>query len=514
MEEVVTYDNAMFSHYTGILEFESERVAISGGYDYGPVLQAAIEYVMTNGGGTVILPPGDFRTESMTYSHLDSYDSNDNQSPIAIIGATPVYADLFNSKKKNVTRLIKKSAGTILGINFTPTKAVAVSGVWRNLTIRNIAFYGVGSFDEKYTNVFKSTSAIDAIEMRNSSIVLEDCFFWGLRKGVAQPATVNGYDNYCDQSTYNRLGFTKMGTTWLELQRPDASTIDNIYGYDMARTCQNGVYVRKAESLEVGKVLCAGKSMHLAQDFKLVNFVGVKSAKIGCIYGERIEGLLINLENDCADITISEIGARQYGKTHVKARNSRNIKIETIHTHLEEGKVLSPNDTGDFQTYDTLQTLPPDIDVDASVYNLRIGQTTFRNGVHQADGTFTETTLRTVPRMTKSAKGVFGIDDYIIMVYHNGTSIVARAHGVDIEWSELCGSAPTYNATTGEFTFPAGGIFGNSPAAIPVGRRHPTTGVRNVAFPSGSNPFKVDLLTTADQPVATTDVAFNILVKF
>lgn len=499
--------------YTGLLEFEDKRVAIADGYDYGPVLQEAIKFIMTNGGGTLICPPGDFRMESTSYTHLDSYNpSSDIHSPLAIIGATPVYADLFNSTKRNVTRFIKKTAGVILGVNYNPKQEAVVPGVWRNLTVRNIAFYGAGTFDSKYKDAFASTDPIDAIEMRNSAIVLEDCLFWGLRKGVSQPATVNGYDNYCDQSTFNRLGFTKMGHTWLELQRPDASTIDNIYGYDMAKTCENGVYVRKAESLEVGKVLCAGKSMHLAQNFKLVNFVGVKAAKISSLYGERIEGLLINLENGCADIEIGQIGARQYGKTHLKARNTRNLEIKHMHTHLEEGKVLSASDTGNYQTFDTV-SLPNDIDVDASVYNVRIGKTTFRNGVHQSDGTFTETTLRTEPRMDKAAKGVFGIDDYILTIYHDGTSIKARVHGVDLDWNEFAGGIPTYNAMSGELTFPQTGIFSNTPSVFVCGRKSPT-GVRNIPYIVSNNPLKVELLNTNFQPVSEADLAFTLLVKF
>jgi hypothetical protein len=385
--------------------------------------------------------------------------------------------------------------------------------VWRNFTVRNIAFYGGGTYDSKYTSAFASTIPVDAIEMHNSAIVLEDCFFWGLRKGVAQPATINGVDDYCDQSVYNRLGFTKMGDTWLELQRPDASSIDNIYGYDMAKTCQNGVYARKGEAFEVGKVLCAGKSMHLAQSFKLVNFTGVKASKIGTVYGERIEGLLINLENDCADIDVSQVGGRQYGKTLVKARNTRNLTLHNLHTHYEEGKVLSASDTGSYTTYDTI-TLPYDIDVDITVYNTRVGKCTFRNGVHDGSGNFTETSLRTEPRMPKTAKAVYGIDDYILTIYHNGTSLVARVHGVDLDWTEFCGGTPTYNATTGLLTFPATGIFGNQPSAMVTGRKHPTTGVRNLPFITTNNPLTIELLKTDFTPVAAVDVAISLLVKY
>ncbi|MFS0904126.1 hypothetical protein AB3N02_13815 [Priestia aryabhattai] len=498
-------------HYISLLKYDSLKVVITDGYDYAPVLQACINEIMKAGGGKVICPPGSFRIESTVYIHSTALSSEEVKSPITIEGAVPVVADLYNSVSKNVTRFIKKTAGVMIAVNWNQSSECVITSVARNITIRNIGFYGSGVLDTKYTKVYATVTATDAIEMRNAAINLEDSIFWTLRYGVNQPDTVLGVDNYCDQSNYKRLGFFNMGHSWLYLNRPDASTIDNIYGYDQAKTCVNGVFVRKAESLEVGKVLCAGKAMHLAQNFNLVNLNRVSGLTVSSIYGERIEGLLVNCYNGCQNITIENLGVRHYGKTYIKARDTRNLKFN-ITAHVEEGVYLdTATDPGDYSQYTAIANpLPIEVDIDITCFDVTVGKCALRNGVH-GGGEFTETTLRTAPRMNKTAKGVFGDQPTIITVYHNGSAIVPRAHGVDLDWSELFGGTPTYNSTTGTLTFPASGKFGNLPSAVATPRKSPT-GVRNIPYIVSNNPLTIELRKFDDSIVTTADIAFTLLV--
>jgi len=366
-------------------------------------IQKAIVFVMTNGGGTVFFPPGNYQINKTIYTHTNAMDANDILSPLTLEGATPVFADLFNSKKRNVSRFVKKNSGAMFTTNYTESGTVRVGGVWRNFTIKNFAFAGLGTLDTKYTNIFASTYATDAIEMRNTSINLKDCYFSTLRRAVYQPDIVGSGDNYCDQSVYERLSFRNMGEGWLRLMRPDASTFLNLNGYDMAKTATYGVYVKKGESFAIRDILCAGKGMHLATGFKMVDLYGVKGVEVDKLYAERLEGLLVNVDGDSKNVKVDGIDVRQYGKTMIKARNVHGLEIDNLYQHIEEKKVLSASDTGDFTTFDTLSSLPYDIDLDSSCTNVTIGErTVFRGGTHDGVGSLPESssdTWRYVPNM-------------------------------------------------------------------------------------------------------------------
>jgi hypothetical protein len=122
-----------------IKKWEHLKVAVAGGWDWSPVLQAAIKYVMERGGGTIWCPDDDYTFYGDVYTHPSNLDMNYKYSPITIEGITPVYADLYNTTKK-VTRFIKKQPGTLLGVNFNETTECVIPSVYRNITIKNIAF--------------------------------------------------------------------------------------------------------------------------------------------------------------------------------------------------------------------------------------------------------------------------------------------------------------------------------------------------------------------------------------
>jgi len=366
-------------------------------------IQAAVDAVMKSGGGTVYFPPGNYIIGGTIFTQRDSYSANDVLSPLELRGVTPVFADLFNTTR-NVSRLIKKNTGSMITTNYTESGATPVGGVWRNFTVRNFAFAGLGTYDTKYTGIFASVYDTDAIVMRNTSINLEDCYFSTLKRAVYQPDFVNGSDNYCDQSMYKRLSFRNMGDGWLYLMRPDATTFLNLNGYDMAKTATYGVYVKKGESFAIRDILCAGKGMHLCTGFKMVDLYGVKGVTVDKLYAERVEGLLVNVDGEAKNITVDGIDVRQYGKTMIKARNTSGLKIDNLYQHIEEKKVLSASDTGDFSVYSTLGSLPLDIDVDSSCSNIEIGEnTTFRGGIHVGgSGNLPESgsdTFRYIPNM-------------------------------------------------------------------------------------------------------------------
>ncbi|MGM0882592.1 MAG: glycosyl hydrolase family 28-related protein [Bacillota bacterium] len=476
------------------------------------VIQAAINYLMTNGGGTLEFPPGDYVINGTLYTHQDTFDNNDRLSPIEFRGATPVFSDLFNTKKRNVTRLIKRNSGVILAVNYTTTQECVYTGVYRNLKVRNIAFYGTGTTDVKYTNVQSSVTTTTGIEMRMASITLEDCLFWRVNKGVAQPDTVLGGDNYCDQSVYKRLAFRDIGTVWLELQRSDASTIENLNGYDMAKTCLYGIKARKGESFTVKEVLVAGKGMHLCPNFKLVNLDYCNGVEITSIYVERVEGVPIFLDN-CKNVNIGVIDARHYGRTFVKGTNNRNVSIGKIYAHIEENKILSPADPGDYSVYDTVSNAI-DIDFDNTNYDIRFDHFFVRNGVHSG-GAFSETTARLNARLNTGSKAYYQIGKQYVfdVIYDSANSkFVANANGTNIDFTSLfaCSANPTFNTGTGELTFPSDGAFTNVSAAHVSGRRS-GTGVINNAYKVTTNPLTVRVLNTSGAIITiTADVALSV----
>ncbi|WP_077623334.1 hypothetical protein [Sediminibacillus massiliensis] len=498
--------------FVSILEYESYKVATSNGWDWTPAFQEAIKYIMTNGGGTLIVPPNDYEIVGSIYTHMDEYDEDDIYSPLTIMGLTPLFSDLFNSKSKHVARFIKKNKGSIFVTNHTQLQEIVLPkpSVYRNLKISGIAFYGTGTNDATYPKISASTRAISAIKMYRTSITLENCLFWKLAKGVEQPDFVNSTDNYCDQSVYRRLHFRHMGTGWLEIQRGDVSTFENLTGYDMARTCEYGVKARKGESFKVKDILVAGKGMHLCKDFKLVDFEHVNSAMIENPYLENVEGLLARL-NNCSNITINSIGVRHYAQTLIKGEHSRNIKIDGIYGLVEEGKVLSAKDTN-FTQYSNV-TLPLDFDFDSTCYNIEIDHFLYRNGFHKKNGTFKETSLRMFPKVNKAAHNERG-QEFNLVIQYNGTDIVASSNGKVVSWSYLLGTeAPTFNKKTGEITFKATGIFANNPSVV-VYSRQSLTEIVNVPVVISNQPLKVRLYKTDYAFVDLSDIAFGLNVKF
>jgi hypothetical protein len=481
-------------------------------WDWTIPLQTAIKDIMLAGGGTLFVPAGDYSYTGTVYTHLDEYDSNSNMSPLQIVGETSLFAEVDNSVKKNVTRFIKRNAGSILGTNYTTTKQTVVQGVWRNLTVRNIGFWGTATYGTKYTKVVAYTTNTVGIEMSRTSITLEDCGFYNLAKGVKQSPTIDGSDNYCDQSVFRRLCFRGMGTGWIELQRSDATTIENINGYDMAVTCEFGIYARKGESFSAKEVLIAGKAMHLADNFKLFDLFHVASVKLAQIYAERVEGLIANIES-CKNVKIENYSQRQYAKTIIKARNVRNLTIDGITSLIEEGKELSSADTGDYTTYSTIP-YPYDIDVDATCYSVMVDNCYFEHGVHGAGDFVGNGQIRLFPRMPKTAQHTTSLKSWNFTVYTSGSTVVAKINDVPVQWEALLGTtAPTYDAVTGELTFAQTGLFGNKPSVVTSKRRSPT-GVVNDPVIIANDPLKIRLYKQDGSLVPLADIGFTMQVKY
>jgi hypothetical protein len=496
------------------LHVDASQFGVKGdrSQDESIYLNKAIEYIMQNGGGTLYVPAGDYELDNTVFTHSDNLTIDQANSPLRIIGATPLYADLYNPVR-NITRFIRTTAGTMIGVNYTDTQdAVLGTSVYRNLTIKNIAFYGSGVMDTKYTGTTASTTAINAIEMHRSAITLEDCLFWKVDKGVAQPTIVGSDENYCDQSVYRRLSFRHIGTCWIEAYRSDASTFENLNGYNMAKTCQSGIYARSGESFTIKDVLVAGHSMHLCPSFKLIDLYDAKNVECKNLYTERVEGLVVNMETNCRNITIDGLSVRHYAGTLIKGRTGvRNLTVKNINTKVEEDKKLSPSDTGDFTLYDTIAK-PLDIDLDNTCYNIEVDKTFFRHAVHVGSD-FNDASFRLVPTTNKTAFHFIG-KPYIVNVYHDGTQIQGKCNGVIIDWALMFGIArPTYNATTGLITFESKGVFGNSPSAFVSGR---VSGGGKINYPviDSASPLTIRVLTTTFTNMDAPNVNITLMVAF
>ncbi|PGQ88285.1 hypothetical protein [Priestia megaterium] len=491
-----------------IKKWESAKVAVSNGWDWSPVLQAAIKFVMERGGGTIWCPDDDYTFYSDVYSHPSNMDMNFKFSPLTIEGITPVNADLYNTTKK-VTRFIKKQAGSTLGINYNNITECVIPSVYRNFSIKNIAFFGGGTTDTKYTKVFASTTKVNGIEKRNAAINIQDCIFWAMDWGIFEPEFVLGSDNYCDQSTFRRLGFSSMGTGWIQSIRPDASKFEAIYGYDMAITCKYGVRAKKGESFSIQGILCAGKAMHLAKDFKLVSLEYCNSAGVYDFYMERLEGLGFWLDS-CKNITFERFDVRHYSGVMGRGVNNRNVKIKDVYAHVEENKALSASDPGDYSVYDTI-TPPLNFDFDNTNIKVEYENEFYRNGVHSSTG-FSETTARLTSRRNTTSKAIYQLgQQYIFDVVNDGTNFVVSNSSGQVSFGTLFASSnPTFNTATGELTFPTDGAFANISAAHVSGRRS-GTGKINQAFKVSTNPLIVRLYDNTMTLITTAaDVAFSV----
>mgnify|MGYP001060654449 CR=1 FL=1 len=351
------------------------------------IIQGAVNAIMLAGGGTIYFPAGEYLISGTIYTHTDSITDTYASSPLEFLGETPINFDLYSASTKKVTKFTKKTDGAIIAANYTVAKEVVTTSQWRNFTVRNIGFFGSGTYDAKYQTIMASVRATDAIELRNTSITLVDSFFWALRRGVNQPDYVKGLDNLSDQSVYRNLGFRAIGDCALRLVKSDATLVESINFKDMAKTCRQGVYVRKGEAVSIKNLHVSGKGMHLCQDFSLVEMDQAKSVRVTDVYAERVEGLLVNLVSACLNIDISSFSINHYSKTLIKARSSRNIDIDHINSFIEERKVLSSSDPGNFTVFTTLASKPVEIDTDSSCKNVSIGDNfQFRAGVHDASG--------------------------------------------------------------------------------------------------------------------------------
>lgn len=492
-------------------KWENLKVAVSGGYDWSPAIQTGIKYIMELGGGCLLVPPEDYWGMADIYTHPSNLDPAFKNSPLTIKGTTPVNADLYNTVKK-VARFIKKQNGSFLGVNYNETTPAVLTGtgVYRNFTIKNIAFFGGGTYDTKYTKVMKTVNNVKGIEKHNSAINIEDCNFWAMDWGVYDPETINSVDNYCDQSTYRRLGFENMGTGWIQAYRSDASIFEAIYGYDQAISCQYGIRAKKGESFKIDGILCAGKAMHLAKNFKLVSLEYCRGVRVHDFYMERLEGLGIWL-NDCINITITEFDVRHYAGVFGKGVNNRNVLIDGVYAHVEENKALSPNDTGDYTTYDTI-TPPLNWDFDSTNIKIEYGREFYRNGVHSANG-FSETTARLTGRRNTTSKAIYQVgQQYIFDVVHNGTNFVVSLPAGQVDFGTLFASSlPTFNSATGELTFPTDGAFANI-SAVHVSGRRSGTGIVNNAYKISNSPLVVRVYNLSTNAIITTaaDVAFSV----
>jgi len=476
-------------------------------------IQSAISYVMQNGGGTVYIPSGDYEILGTLYTHQDNYSANANLSPLEIRGETPINADLYNSDSKNVTRLIKRNEGNILSVNFTATKESVIPSVYRNISVRNIGFYGSGTYDKTYPKVMESTKAVVGIEMRNAGITVEDSIFWALSKGIAAPDKVSGVDNYSDQNIFRHLGFFNIGHTWIELQRSDATTLEHITGYDMARNSQYGIRARKGESFSIKEVLVAGKAMHLSKNFKLIALEHTNNVSISSVYAERVEGTLIQLTN-ATNTDIKGVGVRHYGNTYIKGEGARNVEIKNVYAHVEEGKVLSSEDDGTYEKYNDIPT-PLDFAFDSASSNITIGSTVFANGIHIAGEPFVESSVRYYPLMNKDATSVQGIEQTNFVFYYDTATqkIRAKVNGKVVNTETTYGFTYTYNESTGILKFSKTGLLSQFPSLL-VSNRMASDGTLNVPYLMSNDVPQVKLLTVTNTPVPLTSVSFSMDARF
>lgn len=478
-------------------------------------IQQAITYAMTNGGGTVYLPAGDYLIEGTLYTHRDSYDENDTLSPLEIKGETPVSGDLYNAKRKHVTRLIKKNEGVILAVNYTTTKESATpsASVYRNLSVRNLAFYGSGETDATYPKVFAKVKNTIGIDMHNAAITLEDSIFWTLSKGVAQPEKVNGFDNYCDQSVYRRLAFYNIGHTWLELQRSDATTIEQINGYDMAKTTKYGIYARKGESFSINEVLVAGKAMHLAKDFTLISLQHTNNTNIQNVYAERVEGTLIKLDHT-TNVSINGLSVRHYGNTYIKGWSARNVAIQNVLVHIEEGKRLSSTDPGNYSEYENIPFFQ-DFTFDRDSSNISFRSTVFQHGIHTPGVPFTVLSERTSPRMDKIGLNIQSNESYEGIVYYEPEQqkLVAKVNGRIVNLDQWLGSSVVYNQDSGILKFTKSGVLSNYPT-VSLTNGVSINGITNYAAVLTNDPLTLQLVDREGKTISLQNVKVLVNIQY
>ena len=351
------------------------------------VIQSAVADLMKKGGGTLYFPAGEYLVNGTIYTHQDSYSDLVIHNPIELRGAVPVSDDLNETDMKGVTRIVKKVEGFIIGANYTTTKEVATTEQWKNFSVRNIAFMGTGTFDSRYNKIFASVRNTEAIDARNTSLTVEDCYFYALRRAVNQQDYVKGVLNNGENSVYRRLGFKGMGLGCLRLVGSNKTVIESLNLKDLAMTASYGVYSNRSEGLSIRDVSAKGKGMHLCKSFKFFELASSKNANIDGLYAQRVEGLLLYAYADCVNISLKNVTIKDYFQTLIKARDTKNLIVDNFYSQAEEGVVLSTADPGNYTAYTTQSQKPTDFDIDSSCLNVKIGKNfILRNSKHTSNG--------------------------------------------------------------------------------------------------------------------------------
>lgn len=275
--------------------------------------QKAIDYLLKDRGGVLLIPTGIFLIKGRVYINAPSH------IPITIRGTV--------SKVRNDNSLLSGSSirrdgiGDIFWVNLKPdgTSFLDVNAQYGAFAVENLNFSAVGSI-----------SGVTAFRMFRTRCKFSNITTQRLDYLVFQPDTDSaGAGNYCDQSCFEFITFTNSTKGGLRLRNADSSRIDMIFIESVTATFENLITLLNTRSATVSNILHWTPTVIVpVSGSSLITLLTCSNIHISSMHFERVNTENIFTLGTCRGLTI--IGLDQVFSSNTVfnfGSNNRNINI-------------------------------------------------------------------------------------------------------------------------------------------------------------------------------------------
>lgn len=214
------------------------NVGTNTGTDNTRFIQNTIDFVVSNKGGTVLIPHS-YKVDSTIYVNVLQ------QIPLKIQGSAGNMRTLAGYQGSTLFRTV---TGDIFRVNLKSdaTAFLPITNLYSNFTVDGIGF-----------KVSDSVSGVKAFNMFRTRSVIRNVSGFGLDYMVYQALTDSASQlNYCDQSIYENIRISRSRLSGMQLTRADASEINGFY-YESPDTslAVNGLTVYSTDAMTIKNVL-------------------------------------------------------------------------------------------------------------------------------------------------------------------------------------------------------------------------------------------------------------------
>lgn len=214
------------------------NVGTNTGTDNTRFIQNTIDFVVSNKGGTVLIPHS-YKVDSTIYVNVLQ------QIPLKIQGSAGNMRTLAGYQGSTLFRTV---TGDVFRVNLKSdaTAFLPITSLYSNFTVDGIGF-----------KVSDSVSGVKAFNMFRTRSVIRNVSGFGLDYMVYQALTDSASQlNYCDQSIYENIRISRSRLSGMQLTRADASEINGFY-YESPDTslAVNGITVYSTDAMTIKNVL-------------------------------------------------------------------------------------------------------------------------------------------------------------------------------------------------------------------------------------------------------------------